>query len=76
MIERRWALVFVFAISLLAVGMMLFLAATHPAVLKSSGWGFWMLGALFCAIISGAVSLDRITRIATRDGSRPLATPP
>lgn len=73
---RHWAIIFVFAISLLAVGILLFLAATSPAIQQTDAWTFWIMAALACAVVTGAFSLGDLTRIATRDGTRPLASMP
>jgi len=74
--SRHWAFIFVFAISLFGVGGLLFVAALRAASLESDTWDFLMLGALVSTLVFGALSLDDLTRIVTREGARPLATPP
>ena len=70
--ERTWAVIFVFLISLCAMAILFFLAVSQPPLGSSKAWTGAMFGALAGTLGAGSVSIGHLTKIATRDGARPL----
>jgi hypothetical protein len=72
--ERTWAIIFVFLISLSSVAILLFISAANYQHATSKVWTGAMMAALALTLAAGSLSIGSLTRIVTREGTRPMAT--